>query len=130
MYIIPYEHKVHESEVEKMLISRFMPTHLINDLPQHGLIAIEGDTPIAVGFIRMIEGPYAMLDSYITNSEVDSKIRDRALNIITNKLLKWAKTANINKVLAFSCDENTIKRAESHGFITFPDHLFQLIQLK
>lgn len=129
MKIIPYERQIHENYIEKMLISRFMASYLIQDLPEHGLIALQDDTPIAVGFIRQIEGPYAMLDSYLSNSEADPEIRDRALNLITRKLLDWARIGGVRNVLAFSADPNTVLRAEAHGFVSFKDHTFQLVRV-
>lgn len=128
--MVPYNPETHTFKMLQMLFSREMSPTVITDLPQHGLIAMEGDAPIAAGFIRRIEGPYVMLDSYITNSVSSPQARDRALNLITTKLLRWAASNGVSKVLSFSSDPNTITRATEHGFNTFIDHTFQVISLE
>ncbi len=127
-----------------MLIREFKDTDLkhINDffvkretkaielgvLPQHGLIAFEAGIPIAAGFLRCVEGQMAMLDSYITDPLADAALRDIALGRLTAKLIKLAKANNINKLMAFSVDKNTLLRACNHGFSVFP-HVFTMLNL-
>lgn len=126
MLVIPYNQLSHSIHMEILLKSRDMDPSLVIDLPEYGLIAFEQGEVVAAGFIRRIEGPYAMLDSYITNAKVLSEVRDLALDRITDKLIKWTASHQITKVISFTADKNTIVRAEKHGLIPMPNHLFQL----
>lgn len=89
-------------------------------LPEHGLIAFEGGHAIAVGFLRGVEGGYAMLDGYVTNPKISPELRDRALDRLTTKLIKIAKYAKVKKLLAFTLDNHTLSRALRHNFVQLP----------
>lgn len=128
MLVIPYNPKVHKDEIIGLLQSHGMHPGLIEDLPEIGLIAIHQDMYVAAGFIRRIEGPYGMLDSYITKSDAPTELRDKALDMITYKLIKIAREGGAVKLLAFSGVENIITRAEKHGFVQI-DYKVALLSL-
>lgn len=129
MLIRPYNPEKDRIELIHVLVIRGMSPDLVNDLPEHGLIAIEADTLIAAGFIRRIEGMDCFLDSYITRPAVNNILRDRALNLITTKLIKLAKANNVRNLYAFSADYHTQIRAGVHGFVDLKNHLFQALRL-
>lgn len=126
MIVIAYNPSKHQEYAKKLLSYRNMAVTLSNDLPEYGLIALEQGLPVAMGFIRRIEGPYIMLDSYISDPHIKSEIRHRALDIITQKLIKWGQTHGMTKVFSFSEDSSIITRASRHGMVEMPDFVFQL----
>lgn len=112
-----------------MLTKRELPQTLLIELPEIGYIAFHYQIPIAVGFIRRIEGDYVMLDSYLTDPNAKPEDRDNALDSITNKLINHCRNHNVNKILAFSLDDNTTKRALKHGFALHA-HVFTSLSLR
>lgn len=120
MIVRPYVHERDMMLAVKALKSRDMDVRLSCDLPKHGLIALENDEVVAMGFIRRVEGDYAILDSYITNACMASELRDRALDVITRKLIKMAEANNIKKLIAFSQEPNIITRSMKHGMSKMP----------
>ncbi len=127
MKLVRFTHK-HLPYVEEMLTLRDMDKAILKDLPQIGYICFHHEVPIAIGFLRRMEGPYAILDSYMTNPHLDADIRNTALDKITESLLYYAKKNNVIKVLAFSLDSNTIQRALRHGFVQH-SHVFTSLTL-
>ena len=123
MLIIPFNQIKHNKHAITLLNARGMDPNLVNDLPEHGLIALEGDTPIAMGFIRRVEGLSAMLDSYITAPNASSEARGRAVTIITRKLLHWAKSGGCMRMMSFSLEPSFVTRAEALGFVPMPHKL-------
>jgi hypothetical protein len=100
-----------------------MPAQNSQNMPQFGLVCEFNGEAVAAGFLRAVEGNYAMFDSYVTNPEQEDLIRHNALDRITQKLIKIAKHNKVDKLLMFSADYNTLMRAVSHGFSIFP-HAF------
>lgn len=128
MKVRPYDKLRDTLHAIKCLNSRDMDLELVLDLPKHGLIALEGNEPIAMGFIRRVEGPYAILDSYITNADVTPELRDRALDTITRKLISLAELNDIKKLMAFSSHSTIIERSVRHGMSKMP-YEFTLLSL-
>lgn len=122
MRITPYDPNKHKTHAETLLTLRNMDYHLSSDLPSYGLIAIEKNVPYAMGFVRRMEGPYAMLDSYISNPMSPYNRRDKCLDIITKKLVEWCEINAITKIVAFSENNAIVKRAQLHGFIKQSDN--------
>lgn len=116
MIVIPYSNKTHINYARALLELRGMDFSFLEELPEHGLIALEQGMPVALGFIRRVEGSYAMVDSYVTNPNYSSETRHKALDRITKKLLSWCKANHISKVLSFSSDGGIISRAINNGF--------------
>jgi hypothetical protein len=87
-------------------------------LPKLGFIAYCNSEYqyIAAGFLRMVEGNIAQIDTLVTNPAIESSIRHEALNLIVDKLLESAKELKLLGVYAFTSDYSTIKRAEETGF--------------
>lgn len=123
MLILPYNPDKHQSKARLLLLHRNMDINLVNDLPEHGLIAIKDGIPIAMGFIRRIEGEYAMLDSYITDPKAAAPVRDRALETIGRKLIDMARNGGCKTLLAFSTDAHILARGVRWGFVPL-EHKF------
>lgn len=90
---------------------------MAEDLPEIGFIAFDAQEPIAVGFLRKMEGPYAMIDSFISNPLVLSMMtRVHAIDLITQELIQKAKQLEIRHLMAFCEYTGTLKRSYRHGF--------------
>jgi hypothetical protein len=116
MRIIPYTPEL-LSDVAQMLESQGKNTDSVNDLPQHGLVAYEGETPVACGFIRYVDGHLGLIGEYATNALVSSKTRHEALDRVTEKLISWGKLYNLKGLVMFTSEPTIVKRAHSHGFL-------------
>lgn len=126
MLVVPFDAVEHAEYAKQILALRDMD--LDTELPIYGLIAIKHDVPVAMGFLRCIEGNYAMLDSYITNPDSPSEIRDHALDAITRKLIDIARYEQVSKLFAFSIEPHIILRAVKHGFKQTP-YIFTVLDL-
>lgn len=130
MVIKPYNKENHSTQLYSLIIKRNLEQLSLYDLPEFGLVAFQDNNLIAAGFLRKVEGNYAMMDSYITDPEAPGMLRHEALDRITAKLITISRANNINALLAFSKDLHTIKRAEDHRFLTLPEHKLQIIRLR
>lgn len=129
MKVVMFNIDKHQYEAVTLFESRDMDGAYIITLPEYGLIATEGGIPIAMGFLRCIEGSMAMLDSYITNKNASSHQRNRALDIITGKLINIAYQNNVLKLIAFSDEPNISDRASDYGFLSRSSTLYQFKHL-
>lgn len=132
LHIIYYkqEDDTHKKYLSILLSSQNMPERYLSDIPRVGIICTnENDEVIAAGFIRKIEGPYGMLDSYITNNNANSEDRDQALDLITAKLIQIAKDSSITKLISFSVVPNIVSRAKKHGFYLLENMSFLTLNL-
>lgn len=111
-----YYHHAHYALAETLLALRDLPTRFIYDLPENGYIAFSQGQCVAMGFLRIIEGDYALFDAYITNPACLPIDRDEALDLITDALKLRAEDLKLKKVFAFTVNENIVERAISHGF--------------
>lgn len=103
-----------------------MPIHSLETLPAEGFIALDGDLPIAAGFLRKCEGGYCMIDSLISNPEQLSEIRHKALDAISEACIELAKAYNFKHIIAFTLDKNVVLRSERHGFRVLPHSIIGL----
>jgi len=126
MRIIPFNLDC-KSHIQAWVNKRELKIDL-NTLPKFGLIALDKGTPMAAGFIREVEGGFGMIDSFITDPEASSALRDEALNRITAKLIKIAKYNKVNQLIAYTVDKNTLVRSLSHGFVQL-DHSVMALDL-
>ncbi len=128
MKLVPYDSFKHREHAKRFLSNREMSKDLVDQLPKSGLVAFENDIPIAMGFLREVEGNYAMLDSYLTDPTISGELRDIALDRITDKLITIATHYNQTLLLAISEDVNTIARSIRHGF-KFTDYKVTRLKL-
>jgi hypothetical protein len=112
--------------VRMWLEFRGLDTVWADYLPKNGYVVSDEHGPIAIGYIRMMEGNYGCLDSYITDPIAPSQLRDKALDLLTIKLVELAKSLEIKILLAFSQDTFTILRSERLGFKRLPNVLTRL----
>ena len=116
MKIIPFETK-YLSVIQSWLKAREMNDKLTDNLPTHGWVSFEHETPVAMGFLRCIEGDMAMIDSLITNPEINPKSRNMHLTKLNQKLIKVAKHHKLKALIAATIDYHTLIRALELGFV-------------
>lgn len=89
----------------------------VEELPYLGfMVSDERLGPICAGFLRRTEGHFALLDSMISNPSISSGIRDKALDLLTETLIKQAKELKLKQLIAYTVDKNTLMRSDRHGF--------------
>jgi hypothetical protein len=105
--------------------------HIPNDdeIPSIGYILYTGNVPIAIGFLRLVEGGYGYIDSLATNPKAPATIRDKALDQIFTSLIEKAKELELKGLSGTSIDEKTLMRAQRHGFLALP-HITMTLTLK
>lgn len=101
-------------------------------LPKIGFIAIqqETSTPIAAGFLRMVEGGFAQIDTLMSNAKESSETRHEALSRCVAALIAEATKLGLYGITATSRDEGTIKRAQSLGFRIVEEQKLIVLPLK
>lgn len=116
MEVQKYKHHEDSHAAENLLASRGLPLNLALDLPVNGFIARYRGEPVAMGFIRLIEGGYGQIDSLITNSQFPSDIRDTVVDLLVSNLIKSSKSMGLRKLISYTLDSNTLARSYRHGF--------------
>ncbi len=107
-----------------------------NSLPAIGAIAYKFDAftdigaPVAACFLRMVEGGFAQMDTFVTNANASSELRHEGINACVDKLIIEAKKLKLLGILATTKDESTIMRAQSLGFHVVTDHKVIALSLK
>jgi hypothetical protein len=96
-------------------------------LPKTGYIALQNNEPIAAGFLRLVEGGYGQLDTFVSNPYLGSKIRHEAIEMVTDNLLAAAKEAELLGIIAVSKDQSIIDRALQKGFKIIPQTLLGIL---
>lgn len=131
MLVERFNKKTHEDSANTLLMSRDMTESWTAVLPRFGFIVHEDATPIAMGFIRLLEGKMGVLDSYITNHNISSHKRHDALRLISTALVDFSKTTlKLNGLIAFSDHPNIIELANEYKFTTHPKNVFQTLLFK
>ncbi len=121
-----FYHPAHYAFAQHLLASHNMSQSFLYDLPETGFIAFENGNIIAMGFLRLIEGGYGMLDALITEPTQSKELRNEALDLIAKALIDRAKEITLKNTFAFIKDHNTIQRAQKHGFVASKYKLFGL----
>lgn len=100
--------------------AREMPEVDAQSLPAIGYIVYDDAVPVAVAFLRLCEGNLAILDGLTSNPDVPGPIRHIAIDVIIKKLIEKAYDLGIDTLIAWSVDDSTLKRSETHGFEKSP----------
>ena len=112
--------------LEELLKARDIPFERYADIPKLGLIAYKDEVPVVLGFLREVEGGYAMMDSLITNPSIAPEIRNDMIDLLVTELIELAKQNKFKSIIAVSVDKNTIIRSQKHGFILLDHKLISL----
>lgn len=103
----------------QMLLSQKYPDikNINNDtLPAIGYIAHTLGQPVAAGFLRMVEGGFAQIDTLMSNADLPSALRHEALCLVVDQLIADAKQKGIKGLYAHTKSKDVIKRAKLLGF--------------
>lgn len=103
------------------LHNTYIPTE--RETPRIGYVAYSDETPVAMAFLRIVEGGHAQLDGLVSNPLATGKKRHLGIDCIITKLIQVARGYGIKSILALSTDESTILRSRSHGFVKLPHTL-------
>lgn len=95
-------------------------------LPKIGYIAMLGNTPVAAGFLRRVEGGYAQMDGLCSNAYLGSIVRHEGVSKVVLSLIEDSNRLGLHGIIAFTKDQGVLKRAESLGFKTLSETLIVL----
>lgn len=87
-----------------------------DSLPEIGYIATEGAILVSAGFLRRIEGGFGMIDTLVTNADLDSSTRHDGISKIVETIIHKSKELRIKGLICSTKDPGIIKRAKSIGF--------------
>jgi hypothetical protein len=111
--------KKHFEEIDSWYHERGIEPPERSYYPKTGYI-IEG---LAAGFLYKFEGvPIGFLDGYISNPKSNKYDRGRALDFITELLIKWSEMKSIKRLLATSKHPMIKERALRVGFKEMTDY--------
>lgn len=120
MDVEAFDPEKHYKLIRKWLLARNLDENLARDLPRRGFVVMERDKGVAAGFLRDVETRYVMIDSLITNPEMEPHKRSEAIDILVDKLIVLARKMGITKIISNTSDDNTLKRSKKFGFIAHP----------
>lgn len=127
IYVTQFDMFSHYELIIDWLRARKLDTKLADELPVNGFIAkTEKKDAVCAGFLRMVEGGYAMLDSLITNPTQPPEVRDEAIDAVVKRLISAAEDWNITRILANTTDAHTLERSKRHGFTALPNTMIVL----
>lgn len=95
-------------------------------LPACGFMAVDDTTPVAVGFLRLVEGGYAQIDTLVSNKELSSQTRHDGISAVVDHLIKYAIVLKLKGILAFTADDGILKRANVLGFKVVAETIISL----
>lgn len=105
------------------LLKRQKPTTLADNLPSLGFVASTAAYPVSFGFLRMVEGKYAIVDGLVSNSDCVSEARHEGNDLVIKACIEAAKSLNIKNLIAWTLDDSTLERSIRNGFVELP-HAF------
>ena len=107
----------------------YIPT--LSELPKIGYVVCEDTTPIAYGFLRMVEGGAAIIDGLATDPRVtEGSKRWDALQMVFIALVRKSQALDIKQLMGFSVNNRTIEIAEKYGFVKLSHTLMSLSNRK
>lgn len=115
MIIRPYNQGKDEEVLAEILRVREVDVDY-SLLPRFGFVAIEDDVLLAFGFMRYVEGPYAMIDGLTTNPNVEVDKRRLALSRILDKMIRIGKRYRLRALMGFTGIPVVSDMVEGKGF--------------
>lgn len=105
-------------EIEKWFDKHHLKMPAKGLFPRIGFI-VNG---VAAGFIYSTDSLVSIIDCYISNPHIDAQTRDKALNAITDELIKSAKSHGCKIIKCDTKLESIKHRALAHGFKSLGAH--------
>jgi hypothetical protein len=81
-------------------------------LPKNGAIVDD----LACGFLFITDGDFAYIDFYIANPDSDKDQRSKALQLVTEQLIEWAKYMEYSHIMANTQFNSIETLAINNGF--------------
>lgn len=121
MIVERWDLEKHGSMLKTVLNLRHMEEFFVETVPYLGAVAIQDNSPVALFFLRVIEGAeLGMFDCIISNPTFSPELRNEGLDLVTIELLKLASENRMSNLIAYTSDESTIERLCRHGFTLTP----------
>ena len=98
--------------------NHYLPSE--DEMPTVGFVAKLDESPVAMGFIRRVEGSYGQLDGLVSNPSFPGDLRSQAIDIVVENIINKAKLMNLKSLTATSVDKFTLERSIKHGFVKLP----------
>lgn len=117
MYIKAFSPSEHMEVMWSWLSARQLDLPDESSVPQIGYICFEDNTPVAMGFIRRVEGGFGQLDGLASNPKCSSESRNLAIDAVVEKLIIRSQEEGMKALISFSEDKNTLLRSIKHGFV-------------
>lgn len=116
----------HEPWLRDMLVARGEGEELALDVPAVGFVSFDEAGPVAIAFLRRCEGALGIIEGLVSNPKCTGLTRHLGIDMVVRQLIEFARSSGITKILSYSVDEGTIKRASGLGFTVLPHRLFIL----
>ena len=133
MVALEYRHNLDYKHLKSWLLQRHLPEWEAASIPRLGVVvtpSVELIEPVAIGFLRMVEGQSAMLDGLISNPAAPAPSRDKAVQKAVECLISRAKDLGLTSLVAFTSDRNTLHRSNLVGFKKHFDQMVITLDLR
>jgi len=107
-------------------VNRLLPEEFLDSLPKNGLVVSHKNVPVAVAFLRVVEGGMGMIDGFLADPDVDIKIRNECLDELISDIIRMAEFNGMNGVIGLSVNKRVIARAKRLGFSIMEHKLVSL----
>jgi hypothetical protein len=98
------------------------PMVLEDDLPFLGYVVEQDNTPLAMAFLRQVEGnKIALAESLVTNPDISPRLATKATKRVIEELVSCAKDLNVKCLVAMTNKRSVAKYILKH-------HKFSVIQ--
>ena len=112
-------------EIKHLLTSwveaRCLEVASLNALPKLGLLVRHCNVPVAVAFLREMEGGKALIDGFLADPDSDLAVRDECLNALIRDLITLAQKNRFTGILGLTTNPKVVERAKRLGF-SLMDH--------
>ncbi len=115
----------HVDTIKSWLRSHQLDELLVAEYCVGSFVSMHGKDLIAAASLRFI-GSTAILMDLITNPEASSELRHHSIDALTVKIIDEAKSFGASELLAWTKDEDVLKRSFGHGFKVIPQTMIGL----
>ncbi len=108
------------------VLERTLDEPILNDLPKLGLMVSYCNAPVAVAFLRVVEGGKGMIDGFIADPSCDHKVRTLCLDQLILDLIKLAMYNDMSGLFGLTTNKRVVERARRLGFRLMPHKLVSM----
>lgn len=118
MQIVPFNEQDHFNLLNEWLILHEHAPTTIEFLPKLGYVVTIDEKPIAMAFLRLIEGGMAYAESLVTSKDFSVFTRVKAIDLVVDKLVEVAKFNDFKYLITTTYRPGVVARiTKRHGFI-------------